>query len=183
MVPVVPCTSSVESPLIAAARCSLTHVFAVPGTPSSNSALSVTSVATAISTSRCWPTYFGTITVPSDSDPPIRYCTTAQGDNFQPGGRSRSSSAASAANSCAYCSSACGRSTSAACGDVPLTISDITQALSHPRSPLPHPGICRESDSQRSFPDKFRVDGTWPARNDFTPDLSIDLSNVSTDYS
>ena len=59
MVPAVPCTSSVESPLIAAARCSLTHVLAVPGTPSSSSARSVASVATAISIRRCCPTYFG----------------------------------------------------------------------------------------------------------------------------
>ena len=52
---------------MAAARCSLTHVLAVPGTPSSSRARSVASVATAISTRRRWPTYFGVITVPSAS--------------------------------------------------------------------------------------------------------------------
>ena len=71
-VPLVPCTSSVESPETAAARCSETHVFAVPGTPSSSSARSVASVATATSTSRSGPTYYGAITVPSSSVPPSR---------------------------------------------------------------------------------------------------------------
>ena len=50
---------------MAAARCSLTHVLAVPGTPSSSRARSVASVATAISISRRWPTYLGVIDVPS----------------------------------------------------------------------------------------------------------------------
>ncbi len=109
--PAVPCTSNVESPLIAAARCSLTQVFAVPGTPRSNSARSVASVATATSISRRGPTYFGVITVPSAASPPSRYVTTAAGDNRQAGGRVRSSPAASAASSAAYSSSACGRST------------------------------------------------------------------------
>ena len=68
--PAVPWTTSVESPLIAAARCSDSHDFAVPGTPTSSSALSVTSVPTATSTSRRAPTYFGEITVPSGSVPP-----------------------------------------------------------------------------------------------------------------
>jgi hypothetical protein len=70
VVPAVPCTSSVESPLMAAARCSLTHVFAVPGTPRMSSDRSVASVATAISISRRWPTYFGVIGVPSGVLPP-----------------------------------------------------------------------------------------------------------------
>ena len=61
--PDVPCTSSVESPEIAAARCSLSHVLAVPGTPSSSSARSVASVATAISIRRCCPTYFGLMSI------------------------------------------------------------------------------------------------------------------------
>ena len=57
--PAVPCTSSVESPLIAAARCSLTQVLAVPGRPSSSRARSVASVATAVSMRRRAPMYFG----------------------------------------------------------------------------------------------------------------------------
>jgi hypothetical protein len=69
LVPDVPCTSSVESPEMAAARCSETHVFAVPGTPSSRSARSVASVATATSIRRRSPTYFGVIAVPSTSPP------------------------------------------------------------------------------------------------------------------
>jgi hypothetical protein len=72
VVPAVPCTSSVESPLIAAAKCSLTHVLAVPGTPSKSNARSVARVATAISISRRLPTYLGVTTVPSLSSPPIR---------------------------------------------------------------------------------------------------------------
>ena len=60
-----PWTSNVESPLIAAVRCSLNHVLAVPGTPSSSSARSVARVATAFSTSRCWPTYLGVMTIGS----------------------------------------------------------------------------------------------------------------------
>ncbi len=71
-VPAVPCTSSVESPLTAAARCSDTQVFAVPGTPSRSRARSVASVVTATSTMRRGPTYFGEITVPSGSVPPSR---------------------------------------------------------------------------------------------------------------
>ena len=70
--PLVPCTSSVESPLIAAARCSDTQVLAVPGTPSSSSARSVASVAMATSMSRRRPTYFGATIVPSGSVPPSR---------------------------------------------------------------------------------------------------------------
>jgi hypothetical protein len=50
---------------MAAARCSDTQVFAVPGTPSSNSARSVASVATATSISRRCPMYFGVIFSPS----------------------------------------------------------------------------------------------------------------------
>ncbi len=70
--PDVPCTISVESPDTAAARCSETHDFAVPGTPSSSSARSVATVATATSISRREPTYLGSTTVPSDSVPPIK---------------------------------------------------------------------------------------------------------------
>src|SRR2546423_1455939 len=76
-VPAVPWTSRVESPLIAAARCSETQVLAVPGTPSSSSARSVVSVATATSMSRRDPTYFGVIGGPSAASPPSRYVTTA----------------------------------------------------------------------------------------------------------
>ena len=57
---------------MAAARCSDSQDFAVPGTPSSSSARSVARVATATSTSRRDPTYLGMITVPSGSGPPSR---------------------------------------------------------------------------------------------------------------
>ena len=46
--------------------------LAVPGRPSSSRARSVASVATATSTSRRDPTYFGVMTVPSGSAPPSR---------------------------------------------------------------------------------------------------------------
>ena len=58
--------------MMAAARCSDTQDFAVPGTPSRSSARSVASVATAVSISRRLPTYFGVITVPSPALPPSR---------------------------------------------------------------------------------------------------------------
>src|SRR3954469_9728573 len=109
-VPLVPWTSSVESPQIAAARCSDTHVLAVPGTPSSSSARSVASVATATSMSRRGPTYFGVMTIASLVTPPSRYVTTACGDIRHEGGRGRSSARARAASSSAYTCSACGRS-------------------------------------------------------------------------
>src|SRR6185437_1441513 len=109
-VPAVPWTIRVESPETAAARCSDSQVFAVPGTPRSSSARSVASVATATSIRRREPTYFGVIAVPSGAVPPSRYVVTAHGDSRQPGGRGRSS-AASAASSAAYACSACGRST------------------------------------------------------------------------
>lgn len=67
-----PCTSKVELPLIAAAKCSLTHVLAVPGTPKSNRARSVAKVATATSTSRRGPMYLAVTAVPSGSAPPRR---------------------------------------------------------------------------------------------------------------
>ena len=70
--PDVPCTSRVDRPEIAAARCSDTQDFAVPGTPSSSSARSVARVATATSISRREPMYLGRITVPSGRVPPIR---------------------------------------------------------------------------------------------------------------
>ena len=91
----------VELPEIAAVRCSDTHVFAVPGTPSSSSARSVASVAIASSILRALPMYFGVITVPPSSVPPSRYVATAHGESFQRGGRGLSSSSASAASSCA----------------------------------------------------------------------------------
>src|SRR5215204_4172248 len=111
-VPAVPCTRSVESPEMAAARCSETQDLAVPGTPRSNNARSVTRVATATSINRREPTYFGLIIVPSDNGPPIRYRTTAQGDSRQCGGRGWSSTCSKAASSWAYSCSACGRSCS-----------------------------------------------------------------------
>jgi hypothetical protein len=68
-VPDVPCTIRVESPEMAAARCSLTHVLAVPGTPSSSRALSVARVATATSINRRGPMYLAEMGVPSASPP------------------------------------------------------------------------------------------------------------------
>ena len=70
--PAVPCTRSVESPEIAALRCSATQDLAVPGTPSKRSARSVARVATAISMSRALPIYFGAIAKPPGSVPPRR---------------------------------------------------------------------------------------------------------------
>ena len=46
---------------MAAARCSDSQLLAVPGSPISSSARSVTSVEMAISTSRSWPMYLGVI--------------------------------------------------------------------------------------------------------------------------
>ena len=100
-VPEVPWTSRVESPDTAAARCSDTQVLAVPGTPSSSRARSVARVATATSTSRRGPMYFGVIAVPSASTSPSRYRTTAWGDIRHDGGRGRSSAAIRAASSAA----------------------------------------------------------------------------------
>ena len=57
---------------MAAARCSDSHVLAVPGTPSSSRARSVAKVATATSTRRREPMYFGVISVPSAAFPPSR---------------------------------------------------------------------------------------------------------------
>ncbi len=79
-VPAVPCTSSVESPLMAAARCSLTQLFAVPGRPSNSNARSVANVATAISMRRRCPTYFG-----RDRDPAVGLAADEIG-NYRPGG-------------------------------------------------------------------------------------------------
>ena len=61
LVPAVPWTSRVESPEMAAARCSETQVLAVPGTPSRSRARSVARVATAISMRRRLPMYLGVI--------------------------------------------------------------------------------------------------------------------------
>jgi len=52
---------SVESPEIAAARCSETQLLAVPGSPTNKSARSVANEAIAICTRRGLPTYFGVI--------------------------------------------------------------------------------------------------------------------------
>jgi len=61
-----------DEPEMAAARCSDTQDFAVPGTPNSSSARSVASVATAVSTRRRLPTYFGVIAAPLAVLPPSR---------------------------------------------------------------------------------------------------------------
>jgi hypothetical protein len=92
----------VESPEIAAARCSLTHDLAVPGTPRRRRARSEARVAMAISIKRFEPTYFAVISVPSAAVPPNRYVATDAGDNFQFGGFGRSSPAINEASSCAY---------------------------------------------------------------------------------
>src|SRR5579872_4056295 len=105
LVPAVPCTSSVDSPLIAAARCSETQLFAVPGTPSNNSARSVASVAMAISIRRRLPMYLGDTSKPFSSLPPRMYVATAHGESFQFGGRVRLSCLASSASSWANCCS------------------------------------------------------------------------------
>src|SRR5690606_19182303 len=89
---------------MAAARCSDSHVLAVPGRPSSSSARSVASVATATSTIRRGPMYLGVIVSPS----PRMYRGAAHGGSRQPGGRGRSSSFARIASSSAYWSSAGG---------------------------------------------------------------------------
>ena len=75
----------VESPLIAAVKCSESQLFAVPGSPISKSALSVTNVDTAISTSRSCPIYFGVISFPFTL-PPQTYVFTDCGDIFHPVG-------------------------------------------------------------------------------------------------
>src|SRR5215470_439974 len=113
---------------MAAARCSDSHVFAVPGTPSSSRARSVASVATATSIRRREPTYFGVIAVPSGAVPPSRYVVTAHGDSRQPGGRGRSSPAVSADSSAWYSCSACGRRT-ASPGSASTVV--IVQLLQH----------------------------------------------------
>src|SRR4029079_689403 len=84
--PAVPCTTSVDEPLMAAARCSPSQVFAVPGTPRRSSARSVASVANAVSTKAREPKYFGSTTVPSGSSPPSTYSATAHGESRQLGG-------------------------------------------------------------------------------------------------
>ena len=71
VVPAVPCTTLVESPLTAAARCSLSQDLAVPGSPMSSSARSVTRVAMAISTNRRFPIYLGVIGTPLMLVPPV----------------------------------------------------------------------------------------------------------------
>ena len=64
LVPAVPCTTSALVPLIAAARCSDSQLFAVPGSPASISARSDASVAIATCTIARSPTYFGVIVTP-----------------------------------------------------------------------------------------------------------------------
>jgi len=57
---------------MAAAKCSDTHDFAVPGTPYSRSARSVASVATAVSMMRRFPIYLADTVKPLSSSPPSR---------------------------------------------------------------------------------------------------------------
>ena len=61
-----------ESPEMAADKCSDTQDLAVPGTPRSNNARSVVSVATAISMILRSPIYLGETTKPFSSLPPSR---------------------------------------------------------------------------------------------------------------
>ena len=98
---------------MAAARCSETQVLAVPGTPSSSSARSVASVATATSISRRGPTYFGVIGVPSAARRRAGRSPRPTATAASRGGRGRSSAAASAASSSAYCVLGVRRSTPA----------------------------------------------------------------------
>src|SRR5438309_3912419 len=111
-VPAVPCTNSLESPEIAAARCSASHDLATPGSPSSSKARSVASVATATSTRCRSPIYFGLTSKPLARRVPSRYSVTAHGDSRQEGGRARLSTAASCSSSSANSSSAWRRTTS-----------------------------------------------------------------------
>ena len=72
VVPAVPWTTLVESPLTAAAKCSLSQDLAVPGSPMSRRARSVTRVAMAISTSRRLPMYLGVMSTPLTFVFPVR---------------------------------------------------------------------------------------------------------------
>ncbi|MNI79619.1 hypothetical protein D3C73_1360900 [compost metagenome] len=83
---------------MAAARFSDSHDLAVPGSPISSSARSVTSVATAISISRLFPMYFGVITF-LPALPPVIKVSTARGDICQPAGIRPVSSLRSASSS------------------------------------------------------------------------------------
>src|ERR1700722_11806221 len=104
--------SKVESPEIAAERCSETQLLAVPRTPRRRKARSGASVAMATSINRRLPMYLGEITVPSSSVPPRRYVDTAHGESFHLGGRGFVSALASASSSAANWISACSRTTS-----------------------------------------------------------------------
>ncbi len=101
--PAVPCTIRVESPLIAADRCSDSQLFAVPGSPTSISARSDARVAIATWMIARSPMYFGVIgTPPTGLSEPMTYVSTARGDSCQPVGLVASSAAARAASSSAY---------------------------------------------------------------------------------
>ena len=63
VVPAVPWTTLVESPLMAAQRCSESQLLAVPGSPMRRRARSVTRVEMAISTRRSLPMYLGVMGV------------------------------------------------------------------------------------------------------------------------
>ena len=67
-----PWTTLVESPFTAAARCSESQLLAVPGSPISSNARSVTKVAMAISTRRRLPIYLGVISTPFTLVLPVR---------------------------------------------------------------------------------------------------------------
>ena len=84
---------SPEVPEMAAARCSLTHDFAVPGWPARSSARSEARVAMATWISRRSPTNFGVIGTGRPSGPvtglslPMTNISTSRGESCQPGGR------------------------------------------------------------------------------------------------
>ena len=61
---------ALNSPEMAAAKCSESQLLAVPGTPKSSRARSVARVAMAISTRRALPMYLGLTSKPESSRPP-----------------------------------------------------------------------------------------------------------------
>ena len=86
--PAVPWTSRVESPLIAAARCSESQVLAVPGGPSSSSARSVASVATnqfllAVNPKVPAASFKEFIDYARRADPPLAYASGGNGSQHQ----------------------------------------------------------------------------------------------------
>ncbi len=105
--PAVPWTTSSDVPEIAAARCSESQLFAVPGSPTSISARSDASVAMATCTSDRSPMYLGVIVIPPMGlSLPITYASTARGERRHPGGRGEASFWARASSSAWYLASA-----------------------------------------------------------------------------